>query len=84
MDSTLNVELPSPEAVELAADFIEQELGRYDWMNNWKAIQPADAKIAAWLRAIGSDVPADHVRDAIVHILTKRPRPWMTNVTRSM
>lgn len=80
----MNVELPSPEAIDLASDFIEQELGRYDWMNNWKAIQPADDKIARWLQAIGSDVPTEEVRDAIVHILTHRPKPWMTNVTRSL
>jgi hypothetical protein len=41
---------------DLAHDFIEQEIGRHDWKNNWvkaKATTPIEVRIERWLRRNG-------------------------------
>jgi hypothetical protein len=51
VEEILDTEEPdSPE--EIAADFIENEVGRFDWTNNWAAIKAQEdpvAKVRAYL-----------------------------------
>lgn len=61
VDSADNL-LPSPldedEIHDLAYEYIEQEIGRFDWKNNWvKLRQRPDftIKLRRWLKRVGED-----------------------------
>ncbi len=68
------------ETEDIAADFVENELGRHDWMRNWpvyKSKPDLRERIATWLKHSGytSADPAD-VEEAIERFLRARPGRW--------
>lgn len=77
----LDAVLPSPETrrardndrtrfiEELACDFIEEEIGRHDWLNNWEQVKNRrniESMVFWWLERIGAeDVTAGEIVDYI-------------------
>lgn len=64
---------------DVAADFIEDELGRFDWMNNWRVIREREdpvAKVQAYLDTYGIVADARQVVDYIDQMTVKNPGRW--------
>lgn len=41
---------------DLACDFVKEELGRFDWRNNWMTLKVAGTalpRVETWLKALG-------------------------------
>jgi hypothetical protein len=68
------------EASDLAADFIENEIGRHDWMENWpkwKSKHPDyRERIRAWLERIGENLDPDEIVQAIDQMKILAPGKW--------
>lgn len=48
--------LPDPLVDDLANDWVENELGRLDFHQNWKQVRPvAEQRVSKWLAEIGVD-----------------------------
>ena len=63
-----NVPIPlTPEAElhhsDLAAEFVEDELGRHDWSHNWLKVREGDAKarVQRWLDFYAYEANADEI-----------------------
>lgn len=68
---------------DLAAEFIEQEVGHYDWANNWpvfKARFPDQQSLLEHVRAWLDRMEIDHDPQSVVNYLnamvTERPGKW--------
>ena len=67
------------ETEDIAADFIENEVGRHDWANNWpryKAKGDLRKRIARWLINAGYDSTPEAVEQAIDRMLLTQPGRW--------
>lgn len=66
------------EAYDLACDFIEQEVGRHDWKNNWRDIRhEAEQRVSAWFNRIGlPGVDPTPVISKIDHMTTVLDGVW--------
>lgn len=67
------------DTAEIAADFIENEVGRHDWVNNWRVIrerQEALAKVQAFLTAYGLVGDAAAVVEMIDRMAQENPGRW--------
>jgi hypothetical protein len=52
------------ETEDLSCAFVEEEVGRYDWRNNWLAIRAAGVareRVQRWLQAMKSDHDPDKI-----------------------
>lgn len=61
---------PEHDTEDLACTFLEEEVGRFDWINNWKTIKSSGAalnRVREWL----SLVNIQHDPQAIVEYLDK-------------
>lgn len=70
---------PALEIEDIAVDFIENELGRHDWMKNWpiyKAKPRFLDRIAHWLAATGHDATPDDIARRIDQMLLIQPGRW--------
>ena len=70
-----------PEDVEdIALSFVEDEVGRFDWMNNWEKFKlkhNAVSKMRAYLKYMKySDVKAEDVVKFIDGLVVERPGRW--------
>ena len=69
-----------PESVEeIAADFVENELGRFDWMRNWAVIKGKEdpvAKVKAYLDYYGLRADPQQIVDEIERLVEKVPGRW--------
>jgi hypothetical protein len=57
-----------PDTEDLALTFLEEEIGRFDWQNNWKAVKAKGnvrEKVQRWLKALN----VEHNPDEIVAFL---------------
>jgi hypothetical protein len=64
---------------DIASDFIENELGRFDWVENWKLVKQdgsAVDRIEAYLSAYGIDVDPQEVAGYIDRMEDKNPGRW--------
>lgn len=69
-----------PETDDLAADFIENEVGRLDWSVNWpryKAKHPDyPARIQNFFHRLGREVDAEAIARHLDLMVITRPGPW--------
>lgn len=72
--------LDADESVEdIAADFIENEVGRFDWVNNWNLIRSREdpvAKVQTYLDQYGLVADAQGVVEAIDRMAEVNPGRW--------
>jgi hypothetical protein len=64
---------------DVASDFVEQELGRFDWRNNWETAKKngtALPRIRAWLTSQNSSVHAEDISEWIDTMARDRPGRW--------
>lgn len=68
---------------DIAAEFIEQEVGRFDWQTNWpkfKANQGDEAglklRIKKWLDYIGIDYPPEELIKYLDTLTKERTGLW--------
>lgn len=73
------ITLTEEEAMDLALDFLEQEVGRHDWKNNWKDIRSeAHERVTAWFKRIGlNGVDPSPVISKIDHLSTTLYGTWI-------
>ena len=68
------------ETEDIASDFIENEIGRHDWQNNWpayKAKQPnLRGRIATWLANAGYVAEPEEIERTIDQLILTRPGRW--------
>ncbi len=68
------------ETEDIASDFIENEIGRHDWMSNWptyKAKQPnLRGRIATWLSNAGYVAEPEEIERKIDQLILTRPGRW--------
>lgn len=65
---------------DVASDFVEQELGRFDWRNNWEASKRSGTalpRIRAWLASQNSQLRAEDIADWIDTTARDRPGRWL-------
>lgn len=58
------VEVPDPEWADEALDFVEEEVGRFDWENNWRLLKQHHnmaERVQNWLDRYGISGDADGI-----------------------
>ena len=68
------------ETEDLALLFVEEEVGRFDWRNNWQKIRAAGValqRIEAWLKAIKSGHDPDKIIEFIDRMARERSGRWL-------
>ncbi len=69
----------SHDVEDIALEFVEQELGRFDWRNNWATAKASGAlpqRIQAWLEAVGTNADAQEIIQYIDTLVADRPGRW--------
>jgi len=64
---------------EIAADFMEDEVGRFDWITNWQVIREREdpvAKVQAYLDEYGIAANAQEIVNYIDRMVTENPGRW--------
>jgi hypothetical protein len=64
---------------DLAATFAEEEIGRFDFKNNWEAMKgrtDIQQRVQLWLDQINVDNSPDEVIAAIDRLAASRPGRW--------
>lgn len=67
------------DTTEIAADFIENEVGRFDWVNNWEVIKAKEdpvAKVQSYLDVYGLVADAGKIVAAIDQMASENPGRW--------
>lgn len=68
------------ETEDLVSTFIENELGRHDWMNNWPAYKSKYPnfleKIRGYFHRLGEDVNPEEIAKFIDDMIVQRPGKW--------
>lgn len=80
MEPALHYKQRISEADDLAADFIENEIGRHDWMNNWTVWKDKHPdyreRIRTWLEKLGENLPPEDLIQAIDRMKILVPGKW--------
>lgn len=70
----------SPDTEDLALTFIEEEVGRFDWKNNWPKIKEqgtARQRVQDWLNAIQVEHNADEIVSYLDKMVAGRSGRWV-------
>jgi hypothetical protein len=65
---------------DLALTFKEEELGRFDWNNNWQKIKAdgtARGRIGRWLEALQIDASPEDIMAYLDRTAAERPGQWL-------
>ena len=68
------------ETEDLALLFVEEEVGRFDWRNNWPRIRAAGVarqRIEGWLQAIHSHHDPDSLMAFLDWMVHERTGRWL-------
>lgn len=75
----VEVMLDSEPAEEIAADFIENEVGRFDWVNNWRTIREREdpvQKVRAYLLLYDIRANPEEIVNIIDRMAQGNPGRW--------
>jgi len=70
----------SVDTEDLALSFMEEEVGRFDWANNWAKIKEsgtARQKIQDWLDALHIEHSPDDISSYLDKLTSERPGRWL-------
>lgn len=79
MDPILSFRSKSFDVEDMALAFVEEELGRHDWKNNWRTAKVAGTalpRIRSWLRSLGYEAEPQEVFNAIKNLYLDRTGRW--------
>jgi hypothetical protein len=65
--------------IEIAADFVEDEIGHYDWVNNWRVVKGREdvvAKVAGYLREYSLPGDPQEIVNIIDRMASDNPGRW--------
>lgn len=65
---------------DVSLDFMEQEIGRHDWRNNWDKVKEAGdvrAKIKAWLERMAIDHDPQLIVDYLDDLHRNNEGRWL-------
>jgi len=65
---------------DLAATYVEEEVGRFDFKNNWEALKRRtniQEKVRLWLEQLNVDTNPDEVIAVIDQMAASRPGRWL-------
>lgn len=65
---------------DLALSFMEEEVGRFDWANNWAKIKGSGAarqKIQDWLDALQIEHDPDEIASYLDRLTSERAGRWL-------
>lgn len=65
---------------DMALSFVEGELGRHDWQNNWKTAKAqgtAMPRLEAWLRVMDSGAASTEVYAYLDKLVDSRSGRWL-------
>jgi hypothetical protein len=71
---------PAVDTEDLALSFIEEEVGRFDWVNNWPKIKEsgnARWRVQNWLDALGVEHSADEIVSYLDKLVAERTGRWL-------
>ena len=68
-----------PDTEDLALTFMEEEVGRFDWRNNWPKIKERGArqKVQDWLSAIHVEHSPDEIVSYLDQLYDGRSGRWL-------
>jgi hypothetical protein len=70
----------APEMDDLIATFVENELGRFDWANNWAAYKVKYPnylpRIRGFFHRLGEDIDPEEIAKYLDTMVVARPGPW--------
>lgn len=69
-----------PDTEDLALTFMEEEVGRFDWRNNWPKIKEqgnARQRVQDWLNAIHVEHNPDEIVSYLDQLLDGRSGRWL-------
>lgn len=70
----------APDIDDLAATFVEQEVGRYDWKNNWEEYKRKpnlNQRVQAWLDLLGVQTEAAALIRSVDELVNRRTGRWV-------
>lgn len=79
MSTNLPSRTENDETEDLACDFVEQELGKWDWQGNWdilKAADIAEQRIADWLMQVKVTHSAKSIEKFLDHRVANLRGRW--------
>jgi len=68
-----------PDTEDLALTFLEEEIGRFDWQNNWKTVKAtgnAREKVQRWLEALNIEHSPDEIVTYLDQYVAKQAGRW--------
>jgi len=68
------------ETEDLALLFVEEEVGRFDWKNNWPKIRAAGnarQRVEAWLSVVKSNHDPDKIIEFLDRMVQERSGRWL-------
>lgn len=69
-----------PDTEDLALSFMEEEIGRFDWLNNWAKIKEsgtARQRVQDWLSALRIEHDPDEIVSFLDGITAERSGRWL-------
>jgi len=69
-----------PDTEDLALSFMEDEVGRFDWANNWakvKELGTARQKVQEWLNALQIEHDPDEIVSYLDKMVAERSGRWL-------
>lgn len=70
----------APDIEDVAATFIEQEVGKYDWKNNWPVYKNKpnlQARVLAWLKMLDIDVCPSELINELDRLHNRSSDRWV-------
>lgn len=71
--------MAAEEAEDMAANFVEQALGRHDWLNNWKRLKEKkeeEQRIRAWIGQYQIETDPQSIISVLDMWATGQHRQW--------
>lgn len=70
---------PDHDTEDLACTFLEEEVGRFDWIRNWESLRKdgiAHQKVKSWLDFMGIEHDPGAIVDYLNNLSRTRPGRW--------
>lgn len=79
-DLMMRARSPAADTEDLALSFVEEEVGRFDWVNNWQTLRKtADMRqrVQEWLSALRVEHSPDEIVSYLDRLVVERSGKWI-------